>query len=434
MIEGVAVGGDAEQRQVAIFIDFENLIYGLNQEHGEQRAFELFSARPLLDFASSFGQPCEIRAYADWRMKAVNRFQTQLYQVGAELVHVLGRFGKNSVDVRMAVDLTELVVSADHPELVMIVSGDRDFIHVLRCLKRYRRKIIGVAPRGAWSDDLRQLCDHFSLFEELLPKRERARGLSGARRAELAGWLEESLQASPGGMSGTQLRHQLEERSQRRFDLRRYGYLKLRHLLAEFPELVRIEEPEAGDLQLSLASAPAPSEEELLPGGLSPLLQPLSAYRYERDSKRREELLRALYEALSAAGQFTWQTISEALSETLSMSRTALAKYHAILWQSRCFDPLPVEEGEQDGPLKQRPMRLSAQITSYEAFRRLYERSILLKVQQALRARGEVLTPEQATVLLGLDGEGARGVSDVRALIEEMDALSAGEGEISSSQ
>ena len=426
------MGGDAEQRQVAIFIDFENLIYGLNQEHGEQRAFELFSSRPLLDFASSFGQPCEIRAYADWRMKAVNRFQTQLYQVGAELVHVLGRFGKNSVDIRMAVDLTELVVSQERPETVMIVSGDRDFIHVLRCLKRYRRKIIGVAPRGAWSDDLRQLCDHFSLYEELLPKRERTRGISGARRAELAGWLEESLQASPGGMSGTQLRHQLEERSQRRFDLRRYGYLKLRHLLAEFPELVRIEEPEAGDLHLSLASAPAPSETGLHQSAMSPLLQPLSAYRYEKDLKLREEILKALYEALSVVSRFTWHTISEELSETLSMSRTALAKYHAILWQSRCFDPLPVEEGELDGPLKQRPMRLSDQITSYEDFRRLYERSILLKVQQTLRAREEELTTEQASALLGLDGEEEQGSSYVRGLIGEMDALSVVEDELSS--
>ena len=45
------VSEERGQKQVALFIDFENLIYGLNQEHGEQRAYELFSIQPLLELA-----------------------------------------------------------------------------------------------------------------------------------------------------------------------------------------------------------------------------------------------------------------------------------------------------------------------------------------------------------------------------------------------
>ncbi|MEE2644358.1 MAG: NYN domain-containing protein, partial [Myxococcota bacterium] len=409
--------------QVALFIDFENLIYGLNQEHGEQRAYELFSIQPLLELARAHGQLCEIRAYADWRMKAVNRFQSQLYQVGTELVHVLGRFGKNSVDMKMAVDLTELAVSRTRPELIILVSGDRDFIHVLRCLKRYGRQIIGVAPRGAWSEDLRLLCESFHHYESLAPVEKDEDPQRESAHRELAEWLEAALREAPAGLSGTQLRRRLEALSERRFEPRYYGYLKLRHLLADFPEIVRVTVPTEGDLQLSLASAPAPSPDTALDERSVALLQPLSAYRYEREREERETLLKSIYEVLSAERTFTWHEISERLGEHLSLSRTALAKYHAILWQSRCFElSETTTEAEAQRPLKQRPMRLTPSIQSFQDLKYLYERSILLKVQQHLDKLGlSPVTASDARVVFGLAAEeGEEKEAELRELLEAL--------------
>ena len=86
---------------IGLFIDFENLIYGLVDKYGEQGAYETFKVHLLSEFAAKYGEVCCAFAYADWRIKAVNQWQIDLYGRGVELVHVLGRGGKNAVDIRI---------------------------------------------------------------------------------------------------------------------------------------------------------------------------------------------------------------------------------------------------------------------------------------------------------------------------------------------
>ncbi len=95
-------GGGQEAMGVAVYLDFENLIYGLIDRYGEQGAYEHFKVQRILDYATRFGPIRVAKAYADWRVKSVNRFQTELYGRGVELVHVLGRGNKNAVDMKMA--------------------------------------------------------------------------------------------------------------------------------------------------------------------------------------------------------------------------------------------------------------------------------------------------------------------------------------------
>ena len=98
-------------KHVGLFIDFENLIYGLVDRYGEQGAYDLFRINMIFDLARTYGDVTCAFAYADWRMRTVNQWQVDLYSRGVELVHVLGRGGKNAVDIRMAVDLVESVFS-----------------------------------------------------------------------------------------------------------------------------------------------------------------------------------------------------------------------------------------------------------------------------------------------------------------------------------
>ena len=71
-------------KQVGIFIDFENLIYGLVDRYGEQGAYECFQVQRILDFANQRGKVRWAWAYADWRIKSVNRFQSDLYTRGVD--------------------------------------------------------------------------------------------------------------------------------------------------------------------------------------------------------------------------------------------------------------------------------------------------------------------------------------------------------------
>lgn len=101
----------------------------------------------------------------------MNQYQTDLYGLGIELVHVLGhRRGatiKNAVDVKMAVDAVSLMASLPHIDVYVIVSGDRDFIHVLKELRRHGKTVVGVSPNSAVSGDFSSLCDRFLRYEAL---------------------------------------------------------------------------------------------------------------------------------------------------------------------------------------------------------------------------------------------------------------------------
>ena len=71
--------------KVALLVDFENLVFGLQEMHGEEYA-EFVDPELLFRLAEEYGQVVMANAYADWRSRDVNQFQTDLYRLGIELV------------------------------------------------------------------------------------------------------------------------------------------------------------------------------------------------------------------------------------------------------------------------------------------------------------------------------------------------------------
>ncbi len=135
----------ASTGQVALLIDFENLVRAVDEEDVDCEA--------LSRLAEQYGRVLVANAYADWRMKDVNQYQTDLYGLGIDLVHVLGRrWGatvKNAVDVKMAVDAVSLMSTLPHIDVFVIASGDRDFIHVLKELRRHGKTVARLGPRAS---------------------------------------------------------------------------------------------------------------------------------------------------------------------------------------------------------------------------------------------------------------------------------------------
>jgi uncharacterized LabA/DUF88 family protein len=95
------------------------------------------------------------------------QFQFDLCNRGIDLVHVLAKRQKNAVDVRLAVDAIELLWELPDLSTFMLVSGDRDFIHVLKALRRRGKQLVGVAPDGSVSEDFAALCDRFAAYTAL---------------------------------------------------------------------------------------------------------------------------------------------------------------------------------------------------------------------------------------------------------------------------
>ena len=63
--------------QVALLIDFENLVRAVDEEDIDCEA--------VFRLADEYGRVLVANAYADWRLKDVNQHQTDLYALGIDL-------------------------------------------------------------------------------------------------------------------------------------------------------------------------------------------------------------------------------------------------------------------------------------------------------------------------------------------------------------
>jgi hypothetical protein len=108
------------------------------------------------------------KAYCDW-----SRFQpytAPLHESAIELIEIPRRSqtGKNSADIRLCVDAMDLAYSKDHIDTFVVVSGDSDFSPLVSKLKELGKHVIGLGMQQSTSDLLRDNCDEFIYYEDLV--------------------------------------------------------------------------------------------------------------------------------------------------------------------------------------------------------------------------------------------------------------------------
>jgi uncharacterized LabA/DUF88 family protein len=155
------------RRGAAVFIDFENLALALREGSGGT-APELAGILTLARQLASSGRIEPVRAYADWthfenHRDTLDRAGVQTVQADASPVH-----GKNSTDIRMAVDMIDLMHAQPKLSAFVLVTGDSDFTPVVERLRQRRRRVIGVGVRGSVSRKLIDACDQFHYHSDLL--------------------------------------------------------------------------------------------------------------------------------------------------------------------------------------------------------------------------------------------------------------------------
>jgi uncharacterized protein (TIGR00288 family) len=160
-------------RTLAVFIDFENLVLGLKDRH------ERFNVDRVLSRLLERGYIVVKRAYADWRRFAP--YADGMHESAIELIEVPARrmTGKNSADIRLCVDALDLSYSKPHIDTFVILSGDSDFSPLVSKLRENNKHVIGVGTKGSTSALLRDNCDEFIYYEDLVPQ-GRARAQSQA--------------------------------------------------------------------------------------------------------------------------------------------------------------------------------------------------------------------------------------------------------------
>lgn len=150
-------------RTLAVFIDFENLVLGLKDRH------ERFNFDHVLSRLLERGYIIVKRAYADWRRFAP--YTDTLHEAAVELIEVPARrmTGKNSADIRLCVDALDLSYSKPHIDTFVILSGDSDFSPLVSKLRENNKHVIGLGTKGSTSALLRDNCDEFIYYEDLVP-------------------------------------------------------------------------------------------------------------------------------------------------------------------------------------------------------------------------------------------------------------------------
>lgn len=147
-------------RRIALLIDFDNVILGV-EDPG-------FDVELVVNALRSRGVVVLGRAYGDWYRH--NRHRRKLMEQGIELVEtpVFGPLIKNSADIRIALDGFEIAMTQPHIDTFCLISGDSDFLPLIKKLQYLNKTVLVIAGNRFTSDLVRRNCNEYISYENLL--------------------------------------------------------------------------------------------------------------------------------------------------------------------------------------------------------------------------------------------------------------------------
>ncbi|HVT43544.1 MAG TPA: NYN domain-containing protein [Thermoanaerobaculia bacterium] len=242
---------NGNERKIALFIDFENIAIGVRE--AKHKKFEIAL---LLERLLEKGKLVVKRAYCDW--DKFPDYKRELHEAAIELIDIPARAwsGKNSADIRMAVDAMDMAWSKEHIDLFVIASGDSDFSPLVSKLKENDKFVIGVGVKNSSSDLLIDNCDEFIFYEDLVRVQRTQRTAAPAgkdkKQAECFKLLIDSIKAlmreNKEILWGSMVK-QTMQRKRPTFNEEYYGYDTFSNLLEDAQEnnIIRIKkDPKSG--------------------------------------------------------------------------------------------------------------------------------------------------------------------------------------------
>jgi len=155
------------ENRVAVFLDFENIKRSVDDFFVNERV----DLKRILDEIQRIveGRITIKRAYADWGL--FKDYRSDLLDNACEPVQVfaLTYRGKNGADIRIAIDVMDVVLRQADITHVALVSGDSDFTPLVTKLREFGRVVIGVGVRSNTSNYLAKSCDVFRFYDDLHP-------------------------------------------------------------------------------------------------------------------------------------------------------------------------------------------------------------------------------------------------------------------------
>jgi hypothetical protein len=155
--------GIQQTKNVAIYIDFENIAISLNEQGYIVNLDTLIES--FVRQGKAHGQVTKIAAYAPWGQRGslpplvdlqgrevADEATTRLMMANVDPVFNLP--GKNSADMRMAKDIITDAGHTDAADVYIVASGDRDFKDVINALRSRNKTVIIWSVHGSTSRQL----------------------------------------------------------------------------------------------------------------------------------------------------------------------------------------------------------------------------------------------------------------------------------------
>jgi len=169
-------GNDKTKRDVAIYIDYENLYISLRSTVGQNPNFDV-----IMDKCREFGRLTVVRAYADWSEFA-RVVTSQMFATGVDPIYVPTRkfydaktrsqATKNSVDIHITIDIMKDVLQSRNIDVFVLVSGDRDFVPLMNQIRATGREVYAIGVAGCTSSELSVAVDEMFYYHQLLESEE----------------------------------------------------------------------------------------------------------------------------------------------------------------------------------------------------------------------------------------------------------------------
>jgi len=228
-----------EEHQLAVLIDVENV--GLN------------SIQWLFDQLSDIGRIIIKRAYGDWSSAADKR--DQLLELGIEPVQLFRsvKSGKNSSDIRLAIDAVELAYQSPVDTFV-IVSSDSDFVPLVTKLRASGKTVIGAGKKAITPRTLVITSDKYYFLDQADASPKKKETKSKKDSLDLLARAIDVAKDEQGRVTGSKL-HDTMQRLDPSFDYHALGYATFTKYLEVSPH-IKITKPEGpGDIAVELKDA-----------------------------------------------------------------------------------------------------------------------------------------------------------------------------------
>jgi len=391
-----------EDKKVAIYLDFENLAISAEEVYPSKDKPLLIG--PVVDFATTKGNVCIKKAYADWSKDFFAQYQNMLMEQGFELVHLpaTNLQGKNGSDVRLAIDVMENLELFQTINTIILGSGDTDFVPLIQRIRARGMMVITIGFDHSVGSLVKINSAEFKSLEELIGKPEEESLCTDIDQEQDSAFGRELLlryirnQSDDEPVLLATLKQDLL-RLDPSFSEKKLGFSSFKKFIKSFVgdivDRIEATQKDGSSLIVYFKDVDMVQNKQV---NLKDEVQSFIAknIRFQKNKAKRQAISKLLLEEFKENKEMTMSQMIDLISEKLkNTAKVDIRKFINTLFSGKAFEQ---SAKGQRRPLLFRPMKLKETANSPEILEQMY----LNRVAEILKNRYSSLTDDEIAELL----------------------------------